>query len=56
MLNLSEEQVYQIANFGIDKFTLFSISDNIAVYQKGYNSFKVLDFENMELKQPIQLK
>ena len=61
MLSLSEEQVYQLANSGITKDTMFSISSNRAVYHAVvgygcYNTFKVLDLEKMELQQPIQLK
>ena len=35
---------------------MFSISANKAVYQSGDNTFKVLDFDKMELEQPIELK
>ena len=43
MLSLTEDQVYQSHDFGIDENTLFSIDGNIAVCIVG-GRIKVLDF------------
>lgn len=50
MLSLSEDQVYQSHDFGINESTLFSIDGNIAVYIVG-GRIKVLNFEKMKLEQ-----
>lgn len=53
MMNMSVDQVYQLANSDIDEDTKFSIHGNRAVYLAYDNRVKVIDIEKMEIEQSI---